>query len=1413
MIEFKKDVFANEKKKLQKFANEKLVTKEEKDNRVEMDTDFMGSSNVLDIDSVINTGDAFQLNGLDGNMGSDDLFTSNNMDDLFSNDFGNNRSVEYDVSQDNTHRTGVWWKDFFYSPFFLIFYVGKKLVYDPPNKADFISILKSLNTITIFTAVSSAFFWIIGLKFIFNLGFQTLASTLMFVVSFSLLKFVFKEDVTLPFLNKNKNEETNSTDFNLDDFTTGLDIDDDSPNMSDGSLISLEDIEDADVDFADDSEDDSYDIDSKGHYILPQSPIDISTRESFNKTLLEVFKENAKYQGVEIQDRLKLVDSFAKYIITNDKNFGKWREINPRTKEGTNMLYALYKGLGQIQNQFLKDDEEMVAIVIKENPLLYKIELELPNYFKEKQVKSTLFEIENMLRRDESDLNVSVRVSYIKGIWIFKLLRLDNTNLISMGDIFRFYDEEKGKTALDDFSNPKLGMPMLVGLQANEYPFVIDFEENTSGAIVGGSGSGKSWLTFALMFNFILANDYNNTQFVILDKKNASFWRAFAKFPHVLGHHTEPKEYLNIIKEAYGELQRRKQLLIDLGAEDIKGLRKMYREEGEFEKLKEIPLFTVVIDEITSTMTGLKAYYESQDQKATFDELRTIMSNITEEGRALGVRLLVIGQRSVDASIPKNVMMNSSLKFGMKMENSTEFENMFGKEVSAVKKPEGKGMGLLRSMDTSGFNMLRTLTLGGKDNEQILTLIRVLALEWIRRSIGQDDIFNPPKGMNLPLIYNRDKFVKESLKELEEGRILRADKISEDAKLDMTKITGKKTLEDIKPKKMENPFTATREKKTTIASGMGIEDIAEIPDFEEEDNEEIDIFSKSDGLDIFNSKLDTAEDLLANIDSDVQLNTQNNSDNSSIDSIIEKTEVNEEEYTPPSLINSVKSLFNKNKTNKEEKEEKTSEITYEESPDFLDTNDNDFNGLNNPFEINDDLDFENNVIENNEFEDEEIEDDEEIIDFASLLENSFDNKEDIQENSENFESEQEDELEDNTPKMYNSDLNSINYNDSKDAIEDIDLDELLKDDMNNEIEEEAMNIKNIFNSAKNHDIFINENENEVENGVPDFVPDFDSSVETEILDSEIIEDFSSEQEDLLNDLDFSIFFTEDNEPKNLEENMEIIKNENNDIFGTNSSDINDFTDIFNDEEDEEAVAEKNIFSVLMSNSSTKETKTKNPKVQKFKDSIQVVENENEEEITYLEDLLEETLNDIIMESASIDENLALKNTSKKLEISEEEQLEIEREREALKKIELREKERQKRLREEEERLKREREEFERMKKESEEQLRTKNEKINEAKKQAQLAIEEARKAQQIKNETKQKNTATGINLNFTSNVASEKPKMSIKKYIINYGEKYGLRSRRIPCDVLEEQYSKTKINESLDTAIIIKDGNFYITSI
>lgn len=834
MIDFKRaDLYKKEKTRKDLFLEKKLVTSSEQAeeeytkqlgvNKPQEVSEFLGG-NTLDIDG---------LNTEDFGMGEDDFNTFGGAGD---------RSGVKDNMDWKMEGQPV--QTFFMAPLFLIRYIFTDIVKDFPNKKEWKTIIKYFNVGNMISISLAIIELAVGINNIFSPKFQLVAGLVMFIITTTILKVVYNEDTYITQMVKRLvgKEEDDEGVGGFGDFgeQEGLEEGGDfgdiqgaksrleaiASNMGvdtvggegyveggDTEEDSEEDSEEVSEGIVDEVEDEDEEVieqevgggEGGGRLALPPSRISTDSNEIFSQDLLNVFRENNKYKGREIQGRVDLIKSFSDYLIQNDTSFGKWVRPKERGIEYNNITYSLFKGLSRIEQQFGRYTEElvevdrMVVVDIRKSPLLYRIELELPSYFTERKITRQMKIIEDVLRKSEDDTEVSVIMTSFRGNFVFKFLRLDSKTLVSLGDMLRFYDEDKGYAGMAAYDDEDIGLPVLFGLQNNEFPYIVDMEANTSGVIVGGSNSGKSWATFEIMLNIVTTNDYNNVNFIILDAKNAPFWNSFARLPHVLGYHTDPMEYFDILTEVEEERARRQELLGKVNYEDVRGYRKSMRKAGKIEELNKLPLLYVVIDEVTATMGTLR----TKDEKL-YNAVRDLMGIISQQGRSAGVRILAIGQRSTDDSIPKSLMANASFKFGMKMNVENDFGILLGDGVKNYTYPSAIGMGLAQVEGVMGLNTVKTLTVGGRTDEQMLMLVRVVAFEWVRRSYGRGDFTKQPEGMNFSVSFNRNKYYTKSVREMKEGRILSVAEVNKGYEVDLDGGENGLEVEDVEYKEVED---------------------------------------------------------------------------------------------------------------------------------------------------------------------------------------------------------------------------------------------------------------------------------------------------------------------------------------------------------------------------------------------------------------------------------------------------------------------------------------------------------------------------------------------------------------------------------------------------------------------------------
>ena len=612
------------------------------------------------------------------------------------------------------------------APYYLVYYVIKSL--KRRKKSDILPFLDTSFMLFGAIGVLSAIMIILDIKFIVNFQELAIASVIMSLaskVSKSLLEVRIKGNPEITEVEESYVETENT----VEDFEEYGDY---------------EDIEfyNEDIDYGDEDDYDDPGVVQarlKREYSkelpITENIVTTKDREEYKDYLLKAFENSKRYRDRDLYTREDIVLSMNEYILCNNPGFSELSSIPKNSTVYNNISYLIYEGLRGIYSQLTFTGEYVIKVhSLTENQMYYKFEVELPKIVKLDRVIRDLSVIESKFKAHETDNDVDITVSSYGNIFVFRIKKVNNI-VVTWGDAIRYYDPVTGIQTFKDFiDEEKYGLPIMVGLQNDETPIIFDVDENTNIAIAGTSGSGKSWAVFLLIYNIIIQSHPGDASFIIFDFKGDVQYEALARLPHVVGlfnHKDRPEMYIEYLREVLAEMNRRAELLRELGVSKWSELRKSFRNNPE--QRQKFPWLFVIMEETAAVLSSLES--QSKDLK---DEYIRVTKEIAKQCRSLGIRIVMISQRTTSGDLPRDIESECGVKFTFKLkESDLERVEMLP---TGVIPPKKKGTAVFKEEFLTEPIVIKSLGIGGLNDFQIQNLTRMIAFEWHLRI--NDDIIN-----------------------------------------------------------------------------------------------------------------------------------------------------------------------------------------------------------------------------------------------------------------------------------------------------------------------------------------------------------------------------------------------------------------------------------------------------------------------------------------------------------------------------------------------------------------------------------------------------------------------------------------------------------------------------------------------
>mgnify|MGYP001470467804 CR=1 FL=1 len=202
--------------------------------------------------------------------------------------------------------------------------------------------------------------------------------------------------------------------------------------------------------------------------------------------------------------------------------------------------------------------------------------------------------------------------------------------LVSLGDIMTASEAKTATHPLD----------VAIGKDIAGRAVFLNLSTTPHMLIAGTTGAGKSSGINSIITSLLMRNTPEQVRLILIDPKQVEMGQ-YSRLPHLLTQPvTNPKKAANALSWAVKEMERRYDLLFEVGFRDITGYNAAYdrgelqpepgSEQPPFERL---PYIVVVVDELNDLMMVAARDVEES------------ITRIAQKARAVGVHLIVATQR------------------------------------------------------------------------------------------------------------------------------------------------------------------------------------------------------------------------------------------------------------------------------------------------------------------------------------------------------------------------------------------------------------------------------------------------------------------------------------------------------------------------------------------------------------------------------------------------------------------------------------------------------------------------------------------------------------------------------------------------------------------------------------------------
>ncbi len=274
--------------------------------------------------------------------------------------------------------------------------------------------------------------------------------------------------------------------------------------------------------------------------------------------------------------------------------------------------------------------------------------------------------------------------------------------LVALGDLLASPEAAKANNPLD----------VAVGKDIAGKAVFLDLAATPHLLIAGATGAGKSSGINCIITSLLMRTTPDNVRLILIDPKQVEMGQ-YQRLPHLLTQPvTNPKKAANALGWAVKEMERRYDVLSELGYRDITGYNTAFA-KGQIQpplgselEYEHMPYIVVVVDELNDLMMVAARDVEES------------ITRIAQKARAVGIHLIVATQRPSVNVITGVIKANIPARMAFAVSSLTDSRVIL--DQPGAEKLVGKGDMLLLPGNSSVANRIQGSFVGEDEVRQIV---------------------------------------------------------------------------------------------------------------------------------------------------------------------------------------------------------------------------------------------------------------------------------------------------------------------------------------------------------------------------------------------------------------------------------------------------------------------------------------------------------------------------------------------------------------------------------------------------------------------------------------------------------------------------------------------------------------------